>query len=244
MNVKLQDMALKLGQHLLPAVSDVVGAIGKFIDLLDRNKVAMDIFIGALGILAGAATINATASLLGMVGAAGKLVIAFGATAVGAVGDLLSGLAALTVYIVTVAIPAVFAFIASWAGMAWDSIASGVGFVANAIRYSMVPALYEAATATYAWTVALLTNPITWIILLIVGLVVAIVLMVQHFNKLKDSVNGMGGAITYVIGVIVSILPGMQQLGMALQWLGDHWDEMKKKALKAFGEIEIGRAHV
>lgn len=74
------------------------------------------------------------------------------------------------------------------------ALISGIRALGAAIVESVIPALVDAAIATWSFTVALLANPITWIILAIVALGVAIYLLVTHWQQvsafLTDAWNG------------------------------------------------------
>lgn len=45
------------------------------------------------------------------------------------------------------------------------------------------PAIWSAVTATWAWTTALLANPVTWIVLAVIALGVAVYAMIKHWDK-------------------------------------------------------------
>jgi TP901 family phage tail tape measure protein len=65
----------------------------------------------------------------------------------------------------------------------------------NAAKWTagLLPALARSlkavAVATWAWNAALLANPITWIVLLIVALIGALVLCYIHFESFRNAVN-------------------------------------------------------
>lgn len=82
-------------------------------------------------------------------------------------------------------------------------ILAGLG---AAILYNLAPAIWGAVTSTWAWTVALLANPATWITLAIIALVAAIVALAMNWDAvtkwvgevwdgftkwLTDSLNGI-----------------------------------------------------
>lgn len=62
---------------------------------------------------------------------------------------------------------------------AWTPVLAGVG---AAILIGIAPALWAAVTATWAWTAALLANPMTWIILAVAALVAAIVWLIMNWD--------------------------------------------------------------
>ena len=49
----------------------------------------------------------------------------------------------------------------------------------------MIPAIWSAITATWSFTVALLANPITWIVIGIIALIAAIILLVKNWDTVK-----------------------------------------------------------
>jgi hypothetical protein len=52
LGASVEALAGKMGEHLLPALSKVADDLNGFVDMLDRNKVAMGIFVGAVTTLA------------------------------------------------------------------------------------------------------------------------------------------------------------------------------------------------
>lgn len=83
---------------------------------------------------------------------------------------------------------------------AWTPLLAGIG---AAILYAIAPSLWAAATATWAWTAALLANPMTWIILGIVALVAAIVWLIQNWDTAVAWITEVwGGFIGWITGVI------------------------------------------
>lgn len=77
---------------------------------------------------------------------------------------------------------------------------SGIGV---ALLVVLAPALWAAVVATAAWTVALLANPMTWIVLGIVALVAAIVWLVQNWDTATKWISEVwGGFIGWITGVI------------------------------------------
>lgn len=64
-----------------------------------------------------------------------------------------------------------------------------IGLGTVAIGGVLVPALWGLVKATTAWTVSLLANPITWVMLLIAGLVASIVILITHFDDVKKTAS-------------------------------------------------------
>jgi tape measure domain-containing protein len=67
--------------------------------------------------------------------------------------------------------------------------------LAAGILTALVPSFVAAAIATWAWTAALLANPLTWIVVGIALLVAAIVLLVQNWDLIKEKTIEVWNAI-------------------------------------------------
>lgn len=78
---------------------------------------------------------------------------------------------------------AVLATAISFGGMRAGLVAMRAGFIAG-------------ATGAWAFTAALLANPITWIVVGVAALIAGLVLLVTHWDTVKGAV---GGAISYVV---------------------------------------------
>jgi uncharacterized protein (DUF2062 family) len=97
------------------------------------------------------------------------------------------GISSLTMSIATKAIPALFSFsksllapIASVVKFMFSLIALGVkGFIA------LIPSISAAAASMWTFTVALLANPITWIVIGIVALIAGLILLYKNFDKIS-----------------------------------------------------------
>lgn len=63
----------------------------------------------------------------------------------------------------------------------------GALLLGEAILASLVPAIISATTAAWAFTVALLANPLTWIILGVMALVGAFVLLYKNWDKITQA---------------------------------------------------------
>lgn len=105
----------------------------------------------------------------------------------------------------------------------------------------VIPALTGVIASTWAWTVALLANPLTWIILGIVALVAAIAICWEKFAGFRaviytiwDTIKGFGQAIVdWVIapfkaaGSLISGLAGAVGKVFSGDW-GGAWDSVKE----------------
>jgi phage-related protein len=72
---------------------------------------------------------------------------------------------------------------------------------------SMVAGFIPMIASAWAWTAALLANPMTWIVIAVIALIAAIVLLIMNFDKVKE-----------VVAVVVS-------------WVVDRWNWVKDKVV-------------
>lgn len=101
-------------------------------------------------------------------------------------------------------------------------IVAGLGAV---ILAALAPAIWAAVVATAAWTVALLANPITWIVLGIGLLVAAIVWLIMNWDTAVAWISEVwGGFITWIGGVIDGFVSWWNSVwsGFA-SWIGEVW---------------------
>lgn len=115
-------------------------------------------------------------------------------------------------------------------GIAWfiqniDQFApllAGLGAVILAV---LAPSIWAAVVATAAWTVALLANPITWIVLAIGALVAAIVWLIMNWDTAVAWISDVwGGFIGWITGVIDGFVGWWNGIWAAVgQWISDVW---------------------
>ncbi|MFJ2533278.1 tape measure protein [Microbacterium maritypicum] len=101
-------------------------------------------------------------------------------------------------------------------------IVAGLGAV---ILAALAPAIWAAVVATAAWTVALLANPITWIVLGIGLLVAAIVWLIMNWDTAVAWISEVwGGFIAWIGGVIDGFVSWWNSVwsGFA-SWIGEVW---------------------
>lgn len=105
---------------------------------------------------------------------------------------------------------------------AWTPVIAGVGTIILAI---MAPAIWAAVTATWAWTAALLANPITWIVLAIGALVAAIVWLIMNWDTAVAWISEVwGGFISWITGVIEGFVGWWNGIWAAVgQWISSVW---------------------
>lgn len=110
------------------------------------------------------------------------------------------------------------------AGFVQGGLATVLKGVRMVMMTSVLPALSGAIAATWAWTAALLANPITWIVLAIGALVAAVVVCWQRFAGFRavvltiwDAVKGFGMAIwNYMITPLKAVWAILSGLGRAI----------------------------
>ncbi len=102
-------------------------------------------------------------------------------------------------------------------------IVTGLGAV---ILAALAPAIWAAVVATAAWTLALLANPITWIVLGIGALVAAIVWLIMNWDTAVAWISEVwGGFITWITGVIEGFVSWWNSIWAAVgQWISDVWN--------------------
>ncbi|SDS15293.1 tape measure protein [Microbacterium paraoxydans] len=102
-------------------------------------------------------------------------------------------------------------------------IVAGLGAV---ILAALAPAIWAAVVATAAWTVALLANPVTWIVLAIGALVAAIVWLIMNWDTAVAWISEVwGGFIGWITGVIEGFVAWWNSIWASVgQWISDVWN--------------------
>lgn len=78
-----------------------------------------------------------------------------------------------------------------------------IGIAAGVIGVTLVAAFFAWAASIWATTVALLANPITWIIIAIVALVAAVVALAMNWDSVVEWISDVwGGFVDWISGVI------------------------------------------
>ncbi len=116
----------------------------------------------------------------------------------------------------TVAIPAF-----SWLVDNLPIVGSVLGGLAVALLVVFAPAIWGAVTATWAFTTALLANPITWVIIGITALVAGIIWLATQTTFFQDVwtnvTNALGAAWEWLWGTILE--PVFNAIGAIFEWL-------------------------
>lgn len=126
----------------------------------------------------------------------------------------------------------------------------------------VIPALTGVIASTWAWTVALLANPVTWIVLAIIALISAVVICWQKFEGFRaviytiwDTIKGFGQALwDWVVAPFEAIWGFVKGIGKAIGTLfgGGSWDEAgdafsesaRNGVARANARIDSGKNHM
>jgi hypothetical protein len=85
-------------------------------------------------------------------------------------------------------------------------VAANVGMVALAFRGIGLALFTTAIPAVWSFTAALLANPITWVVLGVIALIAGIVLLITHFDRVKEVattvIGWIGDRFEWVKGVV------------------------------------------
>ncbi|QJD49996.1 tape measure protein [Microbacterium phage Rasovi] len=105
---------------------------------------------------------------------------------------------------------------------AWTPLLAGIGAVILAV---MAPAIWAAVVATWAWTAALLANPITWIVLAIGALVAGIVWLIMNWDTAVAWITEVwGGFVTWVTDVTNGFVSWWNEMWAGFgSWVAEVW---------------------
>lgn len=136
------------------------------------------------------------------------------------------GLGALAITIGSVLLPAVGDVLSAFMAVGkflgdHKVLLIGIGTV---IAVALVPSLIAAALATWAWTAALLANPLTWIALLVAGLAMGVYELVTHWSTVAKFFEDLWGHVK-------------DAFGTAIHWIGDRLGEFAGFFERIPGEI-------
>lgn len=92
------------------------------------------------------------------------------------------------------------------------------------LLWGVATALWGCVTATWAWTVALLANPITWVVIGIALLIAAIILCCKHWDDIKNA--GKAACEAIANGFVVLVNKIISGINMVIKAMNDllHWD--------------------
>lgn len=136
-------------------------------------------------------------------------------------------------------ITALMGALAAVAGVAFGALADAIGWmsengdivipvisgIAVALLVALAPAIWAAVTATWAFTVALLANPLTWIVIAVGLLVAAIVALAMNWDAVVAWISDVwGGFIGWITGVIEGFVGWWNGIWTEFgNFLGDVW---------------------
>ena len=135
-------------------------------------------------------------------------------------GWAIAGIVALTAAVSILGIGLIAAIGPTLIEMLAGALISTVGYVA---------VLWSAVAATWAWTIALLANPMTWIVLAIVAAVALLTLgiyeLVKHWDKVADAVKNVWHSITGFFSWVGGLIE--EAWDKTIQYLKDKWSSFK-----------------
>lgn len=166
-------VAAAVGHYVSVAASAVIQAAKSSAAWLASNAKLVGQGLASLATWAAETASKYAAASLAAVVAAGKATAAWLANAATMGGQVLTGIKSAAVAI---------ADLAKAMGVA---MVNGAKAMAAMLVETVIPALGSAATAAWGFTIALLANPVTWIVLGIIALGVAIYLLVTHWKQVS-----------------------------------------------------------
>jgi TP901 family phage tail tape measure protein len=141
--------------------------------------------------------------------------------------------------VITSAASSAWSGISSVVGTVFSAIGSGARALGTILVETVWPALVDAAVATWSFTAALLANPITWIVIAVIALGVAVYELITHwkqvsafFSKLWADVVGFfkkawADIKAVVTGVVIAVVT----------WLVTQWNKMVNDVKKVGTDI-------
>lgn len=200
--------------RLQEALANAGAYTGNFRDAMEKGEITADEFNAALLELGTEPVAVAAASSV--------------ATMEGAVGNLSAAVTGVLADAFTAIKPFLTDFVA---GIAWFISESGlfvpvITGLATALLVVFAPAIWAAVTAVGAFTLALLANPITWVIIGITALVAAIVWMVQNWDQVVAFITEIwGGFINWITGVLEGFVGWWNDMWTGFgNWVKSVWD--------------------
>lgn len=105
---------------------------------------------------------------------------------------------------------------------AWTPVIAGLAAV---ILAALAPAIWAGVVATWAFTAALLANPITWIVLAIGLLVAAIVWLIMNWDTAVAWISEVwSGFMSWITGVIEGFVAWWNEMWAGFgTWIGEVW---------------------
>lgn len=192
--------------------------------LLNDEQKAMIENLSAAGDKAGAQAVILDA----LEGTYGGMAEAAGGTLQGNLNKLNNAFENLSGDLVSSMMPAIEGFVGMLQGLVgWLGANQGVIIaVAAIIGVTLVAAFIAWAASIWATTIALLANPITWIILAIIALIAAVVLLVMNWDQVVAFITDIwSGFISWITGVIEGFVGWWNGIWTAVgAWIASVWN--------------------
>jgi TP901 family phage tail tape measure protein len=218
MDAVKMSMAEKLVPHLEVLVPKIEAVIQKISEFIDKNPGLMRV-AAAIGVI-GTVALTVMAPILAIGGAIAIL----GGTAVTAVAKAISAVIVLgtKLKVLTTALWGVVRASAVWAKTVLVSVVGaikawvvGMGQLVAKGVMALLSVMGSLIASVWSFTVALLANPITWIVVGIAALIAAIVLLIVYWDAVKNAiVSAWQTAVDWTasaVGAVVGWFTGMGQ---------------------------------
>lgn len=216
--------------RLQDALANAGAYTGNFRDAMAEGQITADEFNAALLELGNEpVAVEAATSVSTMEGAVGNL----SASITGVLADAFTAIK-----------PALTGFTSLLADFISNSdvfipVISGL---AVALLVALAPAIWAAVTATWAFTAALLANPLTWIVLAVAALVAGIVALAMNWDTVVAWITEVwSGFIGWITGVIDGFVGWWNGIWAAVgKWIGDVWNNIVTGVTNYFKLLWLG----
>lgn len=244
---KIQNVKETLGNSLMPTVSAMIDkgsqmatAVGSW---AQEHQELVQVLMLVVLTLGGFITVAGTT--IAVVGAVGLIFTKTGGMVVGFIGtikklpDLLTTIRIYGMYAGD-GVRKGFTLIRTAGGVALSGVKMlGTGML-NMGRQALTTATTAMApliTSVWGFTAALLANPITWIVIAIIGLIAVLVLLYNKCEWFRDGVNAIWGSITgFFGGLFTSITSGVSNVKNTITGAIAWFKESGAKIMDTFTE--------
>lgn len=219
--------ASSVSEGLGKALADPATAAGKLrrmgISLTEQQEAQIKAMTEA-GDVAGAQTVI----LDSLESTYGGMAEAAGGTLEGNLNKLNNAFENLSGDLVQAAMPAIEGMVAGLQGLVGylSENQAVIGVVAGVIGVTLVAAFLAWAASIWATTIALLANPITWIIIAIIALIAAVVALVMNWDQVVAWITAVwSGFISWITGVIDGFVGWWNSIWAAVgAWIAAVWN--------------------
>lgn len=213
--------------RLQEALKNAGAYTGNFRDAMEKGEITADEFNAAIMELGSEPVAQEAATSV--------------ATMEGAVGNLSASITGVLADAFTVVKPFLTDFISGIAGFVANSevfipVISGLG---AALLVALAPAIWAAVTATWAFTAALLANPVTWVVLAVGALVAAIVALAMNWDTVVAWITEVwAGFLGWINEVMAGFVTWWDELwaGIATAW-EDFWNGIGQIAKNIWNDV-------